>query len=74
MTRPIRFGTGGGGVAKDRDALLKIEGYDAGIYGPVRWGGQSDYGVAHQLLNKFWITEVKDRKPHALSVLTPEKR
>jgi branched-chain amino acid transport system substrate-binding protein len=59
---------------KVRDALLKIEGYDAGIYGPVRWGGQSDYGVAHQLLNKFWITEVKDGKPNALAVLTPEKK
>jgi branched-chain amino acid transport system substrate-binding protein len=57
-----------------RDALVKIEGYDAGIYGPARWGGQGDYGVAHQLLNKFWITEVKDRKPNALTVLTPEQK
>jgi branched-chain amino acid transport system substrate-binding protein len=59
---------------KVRDALIKIEGYDAGIYGPVTWGGKSDYGVAHQLLNKFWITEVKDGKPNALTVLTPEKK
>jgi branched-chain amino acid transport system substrate-binding protein len=59
---------------KVRDALEKIEGYDAGIYGPVRWGGQSDYGVAHQLLNKFWITEIKDGKPNALAVITPEKK
>jgi branched-chain amino acid transport system substrate-binding protein len=59
---------------KVRDALVKIEGYDAGIYGPVRWGGQGDYGVAHQLLNKFWITEVKDGKPNVLTVLTPEKK
>lgn len=59
---------------KVRDALIKIEGYDAGIYGPVTWGGKSDYGVAHQLLNKFWITEVKDGKPTALTVLTPEKK
>jgi branched-chain amino acid transport system substrate-binding protein len=59
---------------KVRDSLMKIEGYDAGIYGPVTWGGKSDYGVAHQLLNKFWITEVKDGAPHALSVLTPEKK
>jgi branched-chain amino acid transport system substrate-binding protein len=59
---------------KVRDALVKLEGYDAGIYGPVRWGGQSDYGVAHQLLNKFWITEVKDGKPQALTVLMPEKK
>ncbi|HEY0353535.1 MAG TPA: ABC transporter substrate-binding protein [Enterovirga sp.] len=59
---------------KVREALIKIEGYDAGIYGPVTWGGKSDYGVAHQLLNKFWITEVKDGKLNALTVLTPEKK
>lgn len=59
---------------KVRDALLKIEGYDAGIYGPVSWGGKSDYGVAHQLLNKFWITEIKNGKPNALTVLAPEKK
>jgi len=59
---------------KVREALTKIQGYDAGIYGPVTWGGKSDYGIAHQLLNKFWITEVKDGKPHALTVLTPEKK
>jgi branched-chain amino acid transport system substrate-binding protein len=59
---------------KVRDSLMKIEGYDAGIYGPVTWGGKSDYGVAHQLLNKFWISEVKDGASHALTVLTPEKK
>jgi branched-chain amino acid transport system substrate-binding protein len=59
---------------KVRDSLVKIEGYDAGIYGPVSWGGKSDYGVAHQLLNKFWITEVKDGAPHALTVLKPDKK
>jgi len=59
---------------KVRDALSKIEGYDAGIYGPVSWGGKSDYGVAHQLLNKFWITEIKNGKPNALTVLKPEKK
>jgi branched-chain amino acid transport system substrate-binding protein len=59
---------------KVRDSLMKIEGYNAGIYGPVSWGGKSDYGVAHQLLNKFWITEVKDGAPHALTVLAPEKK
>lgn len=59
---------------KVRDALKKIEGYDAGIYGPVTWGGKADYGIAHQLLNKFWISEVKDGAAHALTVLTPEKK
>lgn len=59
---------------KVRDALIGIEGYDTGIYGPVSWGGTADYGVAHQLLNKFWITEVKDGAAHAQAVLEPEKR
>jgi branched-chain amino acid transport system substrate-binding protein len=59
---------------KVREALSKIEGYDAGIYGPVTWGGKADYGIAHQLLNKFWISEVKDGAAHALTVLTPEKK
>lgn len=61
-------------TGKVRDSLMKIEGYDAGIYGPVTWGGKSDYGVAHQLLNKFWISDVKDGASHALTVLTPEKK
>jgi branched-chain amino acid transport system substrate-binding protein len=59
---------------KVREALKKIEGYDAGIYGPVTWGGKADYGIAHQLLNKFWISEVKNGAAHALTVLTPEKK
>lgn len=61
-------------VDKVRDALKTIEGYDAGIYGAVSWGGVSDYGVAHQLLPKFWITEVKNGKTNTLTVITPEKR
>jgi branched-chain amino acid transport system substrate-binding protein len=61
-------------TGKVREALKKIEGYDAGIYGPVTWGGKADYGIAHQLLNKFWISEVKDGAAHALTVLTPEKK
>jgi branched-chain amino acid transport system substrate-binding protein len=61
-------------VEEVRDALKKIEGFDAGMYGPVSWGGKRDYGVPHQLLVKFWITEVKDGKPRTLAVITPEKR
>lgn len=57
-----------------RDALVKIEGWDTGIYGPVVWGGQSDYGVAHQLLLNFWIVEVKQGKSIIRSKITPEKR
>lgn len=61
-------------VTAVRDALMKIEGYDSGMYGPVVWGGQADYGVAHQLLLPFWIVEVKDGKSTIRDKLTPEKR
>lgn len=61
-------------VTKVRDTLQKLNGYDAGIYGPVAWGGKADYGVEHQLLTKFWITEVKNGKPVTKATLTPEKR
>lgn len=61
-------------VTKVRDALEKLEGYDAGLYGPVSWGGQADYGVAHQLLMKFWIVEVKNGKAVTRAVVVPEKK
>jgi branched-chain amino acid transport system substrate-binding protein len=61
-------------VTAVRDALVKVEGYDSGMYGPVIWGGQADYGVAHQLLLPFWIVEVKNGKSTIRDKLTPEKR
>ncbi|MGD9844300.1 MAG: ABC transporter substrate-binding protein [Variibacter sp.] len=61
-------------VTPVRDALMKVEGYDSGMYGPVIWGGQADYGVAHQLLLPFWIVEVKNGKSVIRDKLTPEKR
>jgi branched-chain amino acid transport system substrate-binding protein len=57
-----------------RDALVTIEGWDAGMYGPVVWGGLGDYGVAHQLLLDFWIVEVKGGKSVPLTRITPTKR
>jgi branched-chain amino acid transport system substrate-binding protein len=57
-----------------RDSMLKIEGYDPGIIGPVVWGGQGDYGVNHQLLVPFWIAGVKDGKEVMLERVVPEKR
>jgi branched-chain amino acid transport system substrate-binding protein len=57
-----------------RDALGKIEGWNPGMYGPVVWGGKSDYGVAHQLLLNFWIVEVKQGKSIVRTMITPDKR
>jgi branched-chain amino acid transport system substrate-binding protein len=61
-------------VEKVRDAMAKTEGYDAGIIGPVVWGGQAEYGIDHQLLVPFWIAEVKDGKEAMLAKITPDKR
>jgi branched-chain amino acid transport system substrate-binding protein len=60
-------------VEKVRDAMLTTEGYDAGIIGPVVWGGQANYGVDHQLLVPFWIAGVQDGKEVMLAKITPEK-
>ena len=57
-----------------RDAIIKLEGWDSGTFGPISWGGKADYGVAHQLLLTFWIVEVKQGKSVVLERLTPEKR
>jgi branched-chain amino acid transport system substrate-binding protein len=61
-------------VAKVRDSLEKLEGYNAGLFGPVSWGGKGDYGVDHQLLLKFWIVEVKNGKVVTRATVVPEKR
>lgn len=60
-------------TAKVRTALQGLSGFDAGIYGPVVWGGESVYGVNRQLLNKFWITEIKNGKPQTVTSLMPAK-
>lgn len=61
-------------TGKVRNALEKLEGYDAGLFGPVSWGGMADYGVNHQLMLKFWIVEVKNGKLVTRAALTPEKK
>lgn len=61
-------------VTKVRDAMMMVEGYDAGIIGPVVWGGEAEYGVKHQLLLPFWIAQVKDGKEVPLEKIFPAKR
>lgn len=61
-------------ATKVRDTLEKLDGYDAGLFGPVSWGGMGDYGVKHQLLLKFWIVEVKNGKPVTRAIVMPEQR
>lgn len=61
-------------VDKVRDSLEKLDGYDAGMFGPVKWGGMADYGVNHQLLLQFLIVEIKDGKRVTRAVIQPDKR
>jgi branched-chain amino acid transport system substrate-binding protein len=49
-------------TAKVRDALDAMSGFDAGIYGPVKWAGKDTYGVNRQLMFTYYLAEVKDGK------------
>ena len=48
-------------MEKVRETMLKLEGSPS-VFGPVRWGGKARYGIQHQLLHDFFISEVKDGK------------
>ncbi len=45
---------------KVRNELEKTEGFKTKLFGTVRWTGERDYGVNHQILLPFFIKEVKD--------------
>jgi len=47
---------------KVRAALETTDGYDAGIYGPIKWTGKESYGVNRQLLLPYYWSEVKSGK------------
>ncbi len=49
-------------TTKVRDALDAMNGFDAGIYGPVKWAGKDSYGVNRQLMFTYYLSEVKDGK------------
>jgi branched-chain amino acid transport system substrate-binding protein len=61
-------------VEKVKASLENLTGYDAGLFGPVEWGGMGDYGVKHQLLLPFWIVEVKNGKAQVRAKMAPENR
>jgi branched-chain amino acid transport system substrate-binding protein len=50
--------------------LEKLEGYST-LFGPVRWGGKQGYGINHQLLTEFYVTEVKNGRPQTITRLKP---
>jgi branched-chain amino acid transport system substrate-binding protein len=48
-------------VDKVRDALENLGGTPT-VFGPVRWTGKERYGINHQLLHSFLISEIKGGK------------
>jgi branched-chain amino acid transport system substrate-binding protein len=57
-------------TTKIRDTIEKMEGYDAGIYGPLRWTGKALYRVDHQIALPFYVVEVKDGNIVMLTTLS----
>lgn len=49
-------------TTKVRTALDGMDGFDAGIYGPVKWTGKESYGVNRQLMIPYYLAEVKGGK------------
>jgi len=56
---------------KVRAALETTGGYDAGIYGPIKWVGKESYGVNRQLMLPYYWSEVKDGKIVKLARFAP---
>jgi branched-chain amino acid transport system substrate-binding protein len=54
-----------------KNVIPTIENFDSGIYGRVSWGGKREYGVNHQMLSPFYISEVKDGKIVSAAELFP---
>jgi len=47
---------------KVRSAIETTDGYDAGVYGPIKWTGKETYGVNRQLMIPYYLSEVKGGK------------
>ena len=58
-------------TTKVRDSLDAMNGFDAGIYGPVKWTGKESYGVNRQLLFTYYLSEVKGGKLVTKAKFTP---
>ena len=58
-------------TGKVRAALETTGGYDAGIYGPIKWVGKESYGVNRQLMLPYYWSEVKGGKIVKLAKFTP---
>ena len=52
------------------EELRNLSGHPT-LLGPVRWGGKEAYGIDHQLMTDFFITQVKDGKPTIIDRVQP---
>ena len=57
-------------VDKVRDEIEKLSGYET-LFGKVRWIGDKTYGINHQLLTDFFVSEVKNGQLHVIERLKP---
>ena len=58
-------------TAKVRSAMETLDGFDIGIYGPVKWTGKETYGINRQLLMQYFFSEVKGGKIVKVKKFTP---
>ncbi len=56
---------------KVRSAIETTDGYDAGVYGPIKWTGKETYGVNRQLMIPYYLSEVKGGKIVKRAKFTP---
>ena len=56
---------------KVRAALETTDGFDAGIYGPIKWVGKESYGVNRQMVMPYYLSEVKGGKIVKRAKFTP---
>jgi branched-chain amino acid transport system substrate-binding protein len=58
-------------TTKVRAAMETTGGYDAGVYGPIKWIGKETYGVNRQLMFPSYFSQVKGGKIVKLTKFTP---
>jgi branched-chain amino acid transport system substrate-binding protein len=56
---------------KVKGELEKLDGFQT-LFGPVRWDGKERYGVRHQLVHDFFVTQVKDGKAKPIARVSHE--
>jgi branched-chain amino acid transport system substrate-binding protein len=56
---------------KVRAAIETTDGFDAGVYGPIKWVGKETYGVNRQMMIPYYWAEVKGGKIVKRAKFTP---